>query len=151
MPFLSQKNAALYLNHELDAKSRPAHNYPFTVGQFDSGRYYMQDRSGIIYPIPDEVDSFFRIWFDIVDRVPLPQETPDPLRRVNKTETCSTSTPYRYNVRVREGATGRWYYVKSYSKGRYTFTRDHTYAKQFCYAVARQHQSRMHPDILNQY
>lgn len=150
MPFLTQKNAPAFLGKDLDTAHRLLHNYPLTVRQWDSGRYYVQDRSGVCFTVPDEVDSFDRIWFDIVDRVPLPQETPDPLRRVNKAETCSTSTPYRYNVRVREDATGQWYYVKSYSKGRYTFTRDHTYAKQFCYAVARQHQSRMHPDILNQ-
>ena len=150
MPFLTQKNAPSFLGKDLDTAHRLLHHYPLTVRQWDSGRYYVQDRSGTCWTVPEEVDSFDRIWFDIVDGCPLPPDPVDNLRRVNKTRIEETSAPGKFVVAAREESNGRWWYLKNYYKGLYTFTRDRTYAKPYCRSVALRHQSHLHPDILNQ-
>lgn len=148
MRYLTIKNAPDLLGKELDCTHRLFHHYPLTVGQWPNGNYYVQDRTGTCMPVPEEIDSFRRYAFNIVDRVILPEDPSERSRKINRMEVISTSAPGRYTVRVREEGNGSWWYVKQYSKGRYQFTRDHTWAKDFSYAVARQHMARIPSDIL---
>lgn len=60
----------------------------------------------------------------------------------------------RFVVRVRERETGRWWYVRSFSRSngderKYIFTSDIAYAKLMTQKTARFHQMCMMPDILN--
>jgi len=60
----------------------------------------------------------------------------------------------KFMLRVRDRDTGKWWYVRTFSKRagedrRYVFTSDPTYARLMSLRTARLHQANMHPDIMN--
>lgn len=56
---------------------------------------------------------------------------------MSKVKVFDTSTPRKYLLGVREGK--RWWYVKSFRKGLYTWTSDKLYAKEMTIGTIYKH------------
>lgn len=64
---LTQQNAAAYVGQQLDRSRRLFHHYPLTVFQYNEcGPFYVKDRVGVCYVVPDEHDRFNDIGFEFV-------------------------------------------------------------------------------------
>ena len=59
----------------------------------------------------------------------------------------------KYMLRVRDRDTGKWWYVRTFTRSRddrrYTFTSDPTYARLMSLRSAREHQANMTTDVMN--
>lgn len=79
------------------------------------------------------------------------------MKQINCTETFSTPfsdprDPYgpplvRFHVRARDAETGRWWYVKSFRSGQFTWTSDMLYARAYSRERARFVQSCIPSEI----
>lgn len=67
MTCLTQSNAPAYAGHEVSSSRPHLHYYPLRVFRWRDGVYYVCDRNGTVYPIPDARDCGNTIPFDLVD------------------------------------------------------------------------------------
>lgn len=67
MNHLTQSNAPAYAGHEVSSSRPRFHHYPLRVFRGRDGVYYVCDRNGTVYPIPDARDRGNTIPFDLVD------------------------------------------------------------------------------------
>lgn len=67
MNHLTQSNAPAYAGHEVSSSRPHFHYYPLRVFRWRDGVYYVCDRNGTVYPIPDARDCGNAIPFDLVD------------------------------------------------------------------------------------
>lgn len=67
MNHLTQSNAPAYAGHEVSSSRPHFHYYPLRVFRWWDGVYYVCDRNGTVYPIPDARDCGNAIPFDLVD------------------------------------------------------------------------------------
>lgn len=63
---LTQQNAHEYLGKNIDLTVRRFGHYPYRVGQWSNGVFYITDRNNVEMRVPDESDIFNSIYFDIV-------------------------------------------------------------------------------------
>lgn len=67
MTYLTQSNAPTYVGHCIDSSRPRFHHYPLRVFRGRDGVYYVADRNGTSYPVPDARDRGNAIPFDLVD------------------------------------------------------------------------------------
>ena len=67
MNYLTQSNAPAYVGRHISCSRPRFHHYPLRVFRGRDGVYYVADRNGTSYPIPDARDRGNTIPFDLVD------------------------------------------------------------------------------------